>query len=51
MPDNKRMAETRLNSLRKKLEKDARLSEKYTGGMQDLLDKGHAIEVPPTEIG
>ena len=51
MPDNKKMAEIRLGSLRKKLEKDAKLSEKYTEGMQDLLDKGHAIEVPPTEIG
>ena len=51
LPNNKRMAETRLNLLRKKLEKDAKLSKKYTEGMQDLLDKGHAIEVPPTEIG
>ena len=50
LPDNKKMAETRLNSLRKKLEKDAKLTEKYTEGMQDLLDKGHAIEVPPAEI-
>ena len=51
LPDNKKMAETRLNLLRKKLEKDAKLREKYTEGMQDLLDKGHTIEVPPAEIG
>ena len=42
LPDNRKMAETRLNSLRKKLEKDAKLREKYTEGMQDLLDKGHS---------
>ena len=51
LPNNKRMAESRLNSLYRKLEKDAKLREKYMEGMQDLLDKGHAIEVLPAEIG
>ena len=51
LSDNKKMAQTRLNSLRKELEKDAKLREKYTEGRQDLLAKGIAIEVPPAEIG
>ena len=51
LPDNRRMAEFRLGSLRRKLEKNPELSEKYTEGMQDLLGKGYAVEVPLSEAG
>ena len=49
--DNRRMAELRLGSLRRKLEKNPELSKKYTEGMQDLLGKGYAVEVPLSEAG
>ena len=51
LPDNKQMAELRLRSLRRKLEKNPELSEKYAEGMEDLLSKGYAIEVPQSEVG
>ena len=51
LPDNRRMAELRLGSLRRKLEKNPGLSEKYAEGMQDLLEKGYAVEVPSDEAG
>ena len=50
LPDNKRMAELQLRLLRRKLEKNPELSEKYTEGMEDLLSKGYAIEVPQSEV-
>ena len=50
LPDNKQMAELRLRSLRRKLEKNPELSEKYTEGMEDLLSKGYAVEVPQSEV-
>ena len=49
LPDNKRMAELRLGSLRRKLEKNPGLGEKYAEGMQDLLEKGYAVKVPSGE--
>ena len=51
LPDNKQMAELRLRSLRRKLEKNPELSKKYAEGMEDLLSKGYAIEVPLSEAG
>ena len=45
------MAELRLRSLRRKLEKNPELSERYAEGMEDLLSKGYAIEVPQSEVG
>ena len=41
LPDNKQMAELRLRSMRRKLQKNPELSEKYTEGMEDLLSKGY----------
>ena len=51
LPDSKQMAELRLRSLRKKLERNPELSKKYAEGMEDLLSKGYAIEVPQDEVG
>ena len=51
LPDSKQMAELRLRSLRKKLERNPELSEEYTEEMEDLLSKGYTIEVPQNEVG
>ena len=51
LPDSKQMAELRLRSLRRKLERNPELSEKYTEGMEDLLNKGYAVEIPQNEVG
>jgi hypothetical protein len=50
LPKNKHMAETRLTSLRRKLEKNSSLKDKYCEGMEDLLRKGYAVKVPEAEI-
>lgn len=44
-PDNKLLAERRLKSLRKRLERDADLLGKYSSFMVDLLKKGYARRV------
>ena len=46
LPDSKQMAELRLRSLRKKLERNPELSEEYTEEMEDLLSKGYADRSP-----
>ncbi|XP_071483358.1 uncharacterized protein [Diadema antillarum] len=45
LPDNRHLAEQRLQSLRRKLSKDDYLLSKYKEGMSDLLKKGYAEEV------
>ena len=50
LPDSKQMAELRLRSLRRKLEKNPELSKRYAEGMEDLLNKGYAVEVPQNEV-
>ena len=51
LPDSKQMTELRLRSLRRKLEKNPELSKRYAEGMEDLLNKGYAVEVPQSEVG
>ena len=46
LPNNKPLAEHRLNLLRKKLLKDPELYSRYSAFMTDLLDKGYAKKVP-----
>ena len=46
LPDNKPMAEHRLNLLRKRLSKDPDLHMKYVAFMNDLFKKGYAEKVP-----
>ena len=46
LPNNKQVAEKRLQSLQKRLNKDANLKERYTEELNKLLEKGYAEEVP-----
>ena len=46
LPDARNMAEKRLKNLKRKLEANPTLRQQYIDGIQSLLDKGHAIEVP-----
>ena len=45
MPDNKIMAEIRLNHLKRKLQKNPELKQKYLDQMQFMLEKGYAERV------
>ena len=45
LPENRLMAEKRLNELKKRLIKDEDLCRKYVEGMQTYIDKGYAEEV------
>ncbi|XP_063969477.1 uncharacterized protein LOC135157524 [Lytechinus pictus] len=53
LPNNHRMAESRLRSLKRRLEKDDSLHQKYTETMTNYLSKGFAREVDedPQEEG
>ena len=44
-PDNKPMAEKRLASLRNRLQNNEALRAKYQEGIEDLVNKGHAVAV------
>ena len=48
--DNQKMAERRLTSLARKLQRDPVLHAQYTAGMKDLEDKGYAVRVPQAEV-
>ena len=50
LPNNARMAESRLQSLAKKLNKDPQLKSHYIAGMNDLFAKGYAKEVSHEEM-
>ena len=50
LPNNKVMAEQRLDLLRKRLTKDRDLHEKYCSAIQDYLTKGYAEKVPENEL-
>ena len=49
-PDNREMAERRLMSLARKLQKNEALRAQYVAGMQELVDKGFAVRVPSEEL-
>ena len=50
LPDNREMAEQRLHSLRRRLERDPQLMVKYKAEMEDLLAKGYAEEVSDPQV-
>lgn len=50
LPNNKLMAERRLQHLKKRLLKDEDLLTKYQSTMQDYILKGHAKKVPSEEL-
>ena len=49
VPNNKSQALTRVGWLKKRLEKDSKLSDDYRAFMSDLLAKGYARKVPPVQ--
>ena len=50
LPNNRAMAEQRLQLLKKRLLKDEDLLAKYRTTMQEYIDKGHAQRVPTEEL-
>ena len=48
--NNKVLALNRYASLRKRLVKDPELKAKYASGIQDMIGKGYAEEIPPEEL-
>ena len=50
LPDNRQMAEKRLSSLGRKLDKNRDLHQKYVDGMSNLLEQGYAVPVPEQDI-
>ena len=50
LPDNRSVAEKRLQSLVHRFRKDFELHAKYKGGIQELLNKGYAEKVLDEEI-
>ena len=50
LPYNKSMAEKKLKSLKKRLESDKNLQERYSDTMEDLIVKGYARKVQKEDI-
>ena len=50
LPDNRQIAEERLNSLCRRLERDPVLKTKYQAGIDDLLAKGYAEKIEDNEV-
>lgn len=50
LPNNKAMAEQRLQLLKKRLLKDGELLKKYQSTMQEYIVKGHAQRVQREEL-
>ena len=50
LPDNRVLAEKRLQYLGKRLQKDSELHRRYSAGIKELLDKGYAEEVDPKKL-
>ncbi|XP_033642413.1 uncharacterized protein LOC117302547 [Asterias rubens] len=50
LPDNKAVAEHRLRLLGRRLGRDSDMKEKYIAGIQDLMNKGYAEEVPQQDL-
>ena len=51
LPNNRTQAANRFYGLKKRLQRDSNLSQKYNQGIQDLLIKGYAERVPVTDLG
>ena len=51
LPPNRVMAEKRLDSLKRRLSRDASLKKAYTGFMEDLFEKGYAEPVDVDQMG
>ena len=51
IPNNKSVAEKRLDYLKRRLQRDSELFEKYKRAMLEYFHKGHAEKVPEDELG
>jgi hypothetical protein len=51
LANNERVASSRLEYLKRKLNKDQDYKAKYTAGMSEFLEKGYAIKVPADQVG
>ena len=49
IPNNRSMAEARLNSLRRQLKKDKELHQFYVTKMRDTINKGYLLKVKPLQ--
>ncbi|XP_071804851.1 uncharacterized protein [Asterias amurensis] len=49
LPDNRSLADKRLQSLGRRLTKDPELHSRYKDGINDLLERGYAERVPCTD--
>ena len=50
MPNNRKMAERRVESLKRKFERDESFHQRYTECVEDLIREGHAEIVPRDQI-
>ena len=50
LPDNLRQAQLRLESLKRKLQRDSNYKNAYVAAMDDMLSKGYAEPVPQDEL-
>ena len=50
LPNNRKMAERRAEGLKKKLERDEGLHQRYTECVEELIREGHAEVVPPDQL-
>ena len=50
LPDNRQMAYSRLNALKRKLSADQTLHQQYNEFMKDMLDRKYAERVPDSEL-
>lgn len=48
-PNNRSLAERRLNSLKMRLKKDRELHTKYKAGVDDYVNKGYAVKIKSSE--
>ena len=51
LPNNRKMAERRVESLKRKFERDESLHRRYTECIEELIREGHAEVVPPHQVG
>ena len=49
LPSNKQMAEARLQSLKRKLQRDKTFNRKYREFMENLIDRGYARKLTEEE--
>ena len=51
MPNNRQIAEQRLQSLKRKMNKDEQYKQEYVAFLGDIFESSYAEEVPQEELG